>query len=363
MKHGTVTVVMNGINYEVTTYRVDGDYSDGRHPDSVEFTSNLQEDLLRRDFTINAMAYNHEFGFIDLYQGKEDLDRKLIRCVGDPNERFKEDALRMLRAIRFSAQLDFDIELQTYEAIKNNADLIQNVSFERIRDEITKIIMSDKPEKFLALYDTGLMEYVMPEFIPNIGCPQNSPWHKYTVDQHIMHTVMNVPNTFELRWTMLLHDIAKAKCRTTDSKGYDHFANHPIDGSIIAHDILQRFRFDNKSIRTIVRLIRYHDIAISLDEVKIRRTISTVGEDIFMQLLDVMDADDSAKAEVVWIESREKNKALRQIYQLFKERGYCLKKSQLAITGFDLQGIGIDEGKEMGELLDYLFQEVLVNPE
>lgn len=362
IKHGTVTVLLEQSQYEVTTYRIDGDYVDNRHPEEVSFTKKLEEDLKRRDFTINAMAYNETDGLVDIFGGQEDLKAKIVRCVGDPNERFNEDALRMLRAIRFSAQLGFEIEEETYKAIKANSHLIRNISAERIRDEITKIIMSNNPSKFMLLYDAGLLEYIIPEFIANINCPQNSPWHKYTVDEHIMQTVCNIENRLDLRWTMLLHDIAKAPCRTTDEKGYDHFAGHPVEGAVMANEILNRLKFDNKTIRKVTRLIKYHDHNIPLDERELRKTIAMVGEDIFEDLLKVMNADDAAKAEIVWIESREKNEALKKIYEKFKMNGYCLNKNDLKVSGDDLIECGFKQGIEIGDMLDFLFEKVLIEP-
>lgn len=362
IEHGTVTVMLDNVGYEVTTYRIDGDYIDNRHPEEVQFTKDINEDLARRDFTINAMAYNETNGLIDPYDGAKDLDKKLIRCVGNPSERYNEDALRMLRAIRFSAQLGFDIEKETYNAIKNNSHLIKNISVERIRDEITKIIMSDNPEKFLVLYDTGLLELIMPEFIPNINCPQNSPWHKYTVDEHILRALMNIENRFDLRWTMLLHDIGKAKCRYRDEKGIDHFWHHPEEGAILAEDILRRFNFDSFNLNKIVRLIRYHDIDMAVDGPKLRKTINTVGIDIFEDLITVMNADDSAKAEVVWIENREKYDAIKQSFEMFIENKYCLRKKDLAINGDDLIDLGYEQNSSLGKAINYLFDKVLETP-
>ncbi|MCQ2978825.1 MAG: CCA tRNA nucleotidyltransferase [Clostridia bacterium] len=363
IEHGTVSVVFGSTQYEVTTYRVDGEYIDNRHPDSVTFTAILDEDLVRRDFTINAMAYNDEDGIKDPFDGQKDIEAKVIRCVGDPNERFQEDALRMLRAIRFSAQLDFNIDPNTYKAIKNNSHLIKNISVERIRDEITKIIMSDSPEKFLMLYDTGLLKYIMPEFIPNINCPQNSPWHKYTVDEHIIRTVINIENRFDLRWTMLLHDIGKAKSRFRDEKGIDHFWHHPEEGAVLAEQILKRLNFDNFNANKIVRLIKYHDVNMSLEGSELRKMISVIGVDIFDDILKVMNADDSAKAEVVWIENREKNDAIKKAFEMFKNNKYCLTRRQLAITGDDLIYLGYEQGQTIGQTLEYLFNLVLEKPE
>lgn len=223
IKHGTVTVRRGGASYEVTTYRVDGNYTDHRRPDQVAFSSNLREDLLRRDFTINAMAYHPEHGLVDLYQGLEDLERGTIRCVGNAADRFQEDALRMLRALRFSAQLGFSIDPVTYQAIGILKALIRHVSWERIRDEMTKILISDHPEVLRQAYDTGLTQYILPEWKAMVETDQHHPYHAYTVAEHTIKAVQAIEADPILRWTMLLHDIGKPAAHTVDTAGVDHF--------------------------------------------------------------------------------------------------------------------------------------------
>ena len=220
IQHGTVTVMIKRVGYEVTTYRVDGEYNDGRHPDSVEFTSNLIEDLKRRDFTINAMAYNPTVGLIDAFDGIGDIERKLIKCVGVAEERFGEDALRILRAVRFSAQLGFEIENDTMKAIEKLAPTLEKISAERIRVEMEKLIVSNHPDKLITAYKSGITKVIFPEFDKMMECSQNTPYHKYNVGEHTIKVMENVENTKEMRWAALLHDIGKLT--TTRAVSYTH---------------------------------------------------------------------------------------------------------------------------------------------
>ena len=230
LQHGTVTVLMDKEGYEVTTYRVDGDYEDGRHPKQVMFTSSLEEDLKRRDFTINAMAYHPVRGLVDLFHGMEDMQAKIIRCVGDPMERFHEDALRILRAVRFSAQLGFTIEKETKNGIRVLAPNLKCVSAERIQTELVKLLVSPHPDYLRVAYETGITKEFLPEFDRCMETEQNTPHHCYTVGEHILHSLMLVRPDKVLRLTMLLHDIAKPVMRKTDENGRDHFKMHAADG-------------------------------------------------------------------------------------------------------------------------------------
>ena len=230
LQHGTVTVLLGNHAHEVTTYRIDGDYEDGRHPKDVTFTASLEEDLKRRDFTINAMAYNDKSGLIDLYGGVDDIQRGCIRCVGNAEERFGEDALRILRALRFSAQLGFGIEQDTYDAICKLAQTLEKISAERIAAELTKLLLSERPEYIQHLYETGITKVILPEFDPMIETSQNNPHHCYTVGRHTLESLKYIPAHKVLRFTMLLHDIGKPNCRTTDEDGIDHFKGHAVEG-------------------------------------------------------------------------------------------------------------------------------------
>ena len=297
IQHGTVTVMLGKMGYEVTTYRLDGIYEDARHPKEVTFTSNLIEDLKRRDFTINAMAYNESRGLVDVFGGQEDLTQGVIRCVGDPCERFTEDALRMLRAVRFSAQLGFMIEEGTKEAIRQLSPTIAKISAERIREELMKLLVSEHPEELRAVYELGLTAVFLPEFDRMMETPQNTPHHCYTVGEHTIHAVCGVPADPVLRVTMLFHDVAKPKCRTTDENGRDHFHGHPVEGQKMTEEILRRLKFDNATITRVSRLVRWHDCRPELKAKSVRRAVNRMGEDLYPDIFAVNRADIRAQSD------------------------------------------------------------------
>ena len=238
IQHGTVTVLMDKEGFEVTTYRIDGEYEDARHPKDVIFTSNLLEDLKRRDFTINAMAYNDETGLVDAFDGIADLKAKRIRCVGEPTERFTEDALRMMRAVRFAAQLGFTIEDATRQAICDMAENLSKISAERIQVELVKLVTSDHPEEMKTIYDTGIAAVILPEFCTMMETEQHNPHHIYTVGVHTIRSMQEIRADRVLRLTMLFHDVAKPVCRTEDENGIHHFHGHPEVGAEMARKIL-----------------------------------------------------------------------------------------------------------------------------
>ncbi|HEY9062365.1 MAG TPA: CCA tRNA nucleotidyltransferase [Pseudobacteroides sp.] len=363
LKHGTVTVVINNESYEITTYRIDGEYSDNRRPDSVEFTASLKEDLSRRDFTVNALAYNPSLGVIDYFEGINDLDDKVIRAVRNADERFKEDALRMLRAIRFSAQLGFRIESQTLKAISQNKELINNISPERIREELTKILVSPNPSKLLLLHDTGLLKFVLPEFESCIGIEQNNPYHMYNVDQHTILAVSGIECDKILRWTMLLHDIGKAVTKTTDSEGIDHFHGHQSVSVDLALSILKRLRFDNKSIDIILKLIKHHDMRVAPDNVSIKKALKTLGKEAIFLLLKVKEADIRAQ-NTKFLESRLVDLAkIKCMAGEIIESNECFSLDSLAISGDDLINLGISQGRNIGIILNKLLDMVIESPQ
>lgn len=363
IQHGTVTVMMDHVGYEVTTYRIDGEYEDGRHPKEVTFTSHLVEDLKRRDFTINAMAYNEEDGLVDVFDGIGDLDRGIIRCVGDPMERFTEDALRMLRAVRFSAQLGFVIEEQTQTAVRTLAHTIAKVSAERIQVELVKLLLSDHPEEMRTVYHLGLTAVFMPEFDEMMGTEQNTPHHMYTVGEHTIHSLMEIPADKILRLTMLLHDIGKPVCRSTDEDGRDHFHGHPQKGAEMTTDILRRLKFDNDSIRQVRQLVLYHDDRPPLNERNVRRAVSRIGQEYFPQLFEVKGADAVSQSMYQREEKLQYLEEYRRLYEQILAKQQCLTKKDLAINGKDLIGLGIQPGKQLGEILDDLLEHVLDYPE
>ncbi len=363
IKHGTVTVMVDGCCYEVTTYRVDGEYTDYRKPESVSFTSSIQEDLARRDFTINAIAYNPINGIVDPFDGIEDIRGEVIRTVGNPDKRFGEDALRMLRAVRFSAQLGFSIDKNTLDSIGKNCSLIENISAERIRDELTKILMSDNPFRFSLLKDTGLIKYTLPEFEPSFTTIQNNPYHAYDVAVHTLHSVANIEKDKILRWAMLFHDMGKPGVKTTDDKGIDHFYNHQQLSVKLARAAMLRLRFDKKSMERILLLVRCHDMHIKAEPGSVRKAICKVGEDAFEDLLKVIEADKKAQNPKLLEERSRKFRRLWEIYNEVKKKGQCTSLKTLAINGDDLIAAGVAPGRKIKELLDNLLEKVIEEPE
>lgn len=361
--HGTVTVMLEQEGFEVTTYRIDGEYEDARHPKEVSFTSDLLEDLKRRDFTINAMAYNDTQGLVDAFDGVGDLKRGIIRCVGRATERFSEDALRMLRAVRFSAQLGFVLEEETRAAIVELAPNIAKVSAERIQMELVKLLTSNHPEEIRTAYETGLTAVFLPEFDRMMETAQNNPHHCYTVGEHTLMALQGVEADKVLRFTMLLHDVAKPVCRTTDENGTDHFYGHPQKGSEMARMILRRLKFDNDTTDRVSALVRWHDDNPELSPRSVRRAISRIGLERYPALFAVKRADTLAQS---MYRREEKLKYLHDyemLYQEVMEKQQCLTIKQLAVTGSDLIEAGMQPGKEIGSVLKKLLELVLEDPE
>ena len=363
IEHGTVTVLMSGIGYEVTTYRVDGKYEDGRHPKEVTFTASLEEDLKRRDFTINAMAYNDSKGLVDLFGGKEDLEAGIIRAVGNPEERFTEDALRMLRALRFSAQLGFEIEQATYQAICDLAPTLEKISAERIQVEMVKLVTSDHPERIRDVYETGLTKIFFPEFDAMMECDQVNKHHMYTVGEHTIVSMGLSPADKVIRLAMMLHDIAKPVCKTTDDKGQNHFKMHPVEGEKMARAVLRRLKFDNDTTDKVCNLVRNHDDRPEINERNVRRMIIRVKQENFQDLLAVKRADCLAQS---MYHREEKLAYIAELERVFNEvvaAGDCLKIKDLKINGKDLLAMGVPQGQKIGEILTTLFDEVVENPQ
>ncbi len=365
IQHGTVTVMLDKEGFEVTTYRIDGKYEDSRHPKEVTFTPNLSEDLKRRDFTINAMAYNEQTGLIDIFGGMQDIEKKVIRCVGDAKERFTEDALRIMRAIRFSAQLGYTIEEKTAEAIRELAPNLKNISAERIQVELVKLLVSSHPDYLRMAYDMGVTKVILPEFDRMMETPQNHPHHKYNVGEHTLHALLAVPCDRILRLTMLLHDVGKPDTLSVDENGITHFHGHPTVGEELAKQILRRLKFDNDTIRTVTRLVRYHDYGNGVDpDMRIvRRGIQKVGEDIFPLLIRVRHADVCAQSDYKKTEKLELLDKWERLYHEIVAKNQCVSLKTMAITGKDLIALGMKPGKEIGSMLDGLLQMVIENPE
>lgn len=362
IQHGTITVLMGKETYEVTTYRIDGEYEDGRHPKEVIFTSNLLEDLKRRDFTINAMAYNDRGGIVDAFDGMQDLENKIIRCVGNPIERFTEDALRMMRAVRFSGQLGYEIEPATAEAVKELAPTLSKISAERICTELVKLMVSDHPEYLHKAYELGMTKIFMPEFDAAMETIQNNPHHCYNVGEHILHSLTYVRKDKVLRLAMLFHDLGKARTRTTDEKGIDHFYGHADISARIADDVMKRLRFDNDTRHKVIKLVKYHDLKMALTPTGVRRAIVKISEELFPLLLEVKRADFQAQSMYKRDEKEAELLEMERIYTQILEEKNCVSLKTLAITGSDLIAAGMKPGKEIGEVLQKLLEAVLEDP-
>lgn len=362
IQHGTVTVMMDKDGFEVTTYRIDGEYEDSRHPKEVIFTSNLVEDLKRRDFTINAMAYNDRAGLIDVFDGMLDIERRCIRCVGKAEERFSEDALRIMRAVRFSAQLGYDIEEATKNAISKIAPNLKNISAERIQVELIKLLKSPHPDYLRVAYETGITKMMLPEFDKAMETEQHNPHHQYSVGEHTLHCMLGTPSDKSLRLAALLHDLGKTETKTTDDKGIDHFYGHADVSEKMTHTILRRLKMDNDTIGRTAKLVKYHDYSIEPNRRAMRRAINKIGEEYMEDLFVLKEADMLAQS---MLEREQKKQALLTLKRLYKEvmdAQECVSLKTLAVNGKDLIDTGIKPGKQLGAILNCMLQDVLDDP-
>ncbi len=366
IQHGTVTVMLQKTGYEVTTYRIDGEYEDNRHPKEVIFTKSLEEDLKRRDFTVNAMAYHPGEGLVDLFDGIGDMEKKCIRCVGQAEERFSEDALRMMRGVRFSAQFGYRMEEQTREAIRKLRENLRNVSAERIRVELVKLLVSPHPDYLRIACDLGITKVILPEFDVCMETPQHNPHHCYSVGEHTLEGLKAVRADKVLRLAMLLHDIGKPLTKTTDENGKDHFKKHPKESARLAQDILRRLKFDNDTLKKVCRLVEFHDWSIDLEEnVKIstvRRLIANIGEDAFPDMFEINRADLLSQSSYLRERKLAKQEMLESMYREIMEKQECLSLKDLAVGGKDLLAQGIKPGKELGEILQRMLADVFEDP-
>ena len=356
LRHGTVTVRQEGMCFEVTTFRRDGPYVDGRHPEQVTFSSDLEEDLARRDFTINAMAMDAGGQVTDLFGGREDLRRGAIRCVGRPEARFDEDALRILRALRFASRLVFTIEAHTAQAIHSRADGLARIAAERIRAEMDQLLLGPGVADVLLAYP-DVLGVVLPEILPCVGFDQRSKWHCYTVWEHIARSVALAPAEPVLRWTMLLHDLAKPLCFTEDERG-GHFHGHQEKGARMAAEILRRLRFDSHSSRTIEKLVRLHDWRpLPQTREEVLRWLQKLGPEDFHLLMEVKRADLLAQNPQFHPMQEEIRQAEELADQLLAENA-CYEVAQLEVSGRDLLARGL-AGPQIGQMLELLLQQVI----
>ena len=365
LQHGTITILERDGAYEVTTFRIDGDYADHRHPKSVSFTAELKEDLSRRDFTINAMAWHPEKGLIDLFHGEEDLKQRIVRAVGDPNKRFDEDGLRMLRMVRFATVLDFDYDVETYQAAVTQSYLMKHISKERIQVELNKILLAQHPARGLQdLYNVGMYTYILPMMCHTVGFEQNGGHHFLDVFEHSLLSVGMIEQDLILRLTMLLHDIGKPFTWTENKeKGYDAFVNHAAVSAVIANKVLRDLKYDNATRKDVVELIKHHNDILLPETVNIRRHLSIMGEKQLRRLIKVKVAD--LMAHDFPFQRMQFIKLFGQIEALIDKiiaRGDCYQIKNLAIGGEDMKTLGLT-GRDIGNMLHKALEQVLEYPE
>lgn len=350
IKYGTVTVISRGMPIEVTTYRVDGDYSDNRRPENVTFTTKLAEDLKRRDFTVNAMAYSSRTGIIDIFGGRADLQNGIIRAIGDPDERFREDGLRILRALRFASCYGLKIEPATADSIHRNRKLLENISGERIAAELNRLLCGECGNILREYYD--VISVFLPEFAACRGFEQHTKYHDRDVLEHIIGTVTAIEPKLHLRLTMLLHDIGKPLYFTMSEDGVGHFKGHAKGSTAIAESFFKRLRYSNAVAERVSKLVQTHDILIADDEHLIKRYLNKYGEEMFFDMIKVHIADDMAKAP----ECRERIKTYRAAAETARRilaQKECFSLKQLAVNGNDIRALGY-EGAEIGDKLGIL---------
>lgn len=365
IEHGTVTVILEKEHYEVTTYRIEKEYKDFRRPSGVSFVEEITLDLSRRDFTMNAIAYHPTRGFVDPYRGIEDIAGKRIVSVRSAEERFREDALRILRAVRFAAQLGFEIAADTIKGIKHCKELLAYISKERMREEFLKICLSERPSYIHVLHELQLLPYIMPEFDLAYETKQNHPHTIYNVAEHTIVAMEQSPKDKVIRLALLLHDIGKPYTKTTDIKGIDHFYNHPKVGAKLAQKILKDLRWDNNTIKEVSLLVTYHDYHIGkkIDKILIKQILGCMGEVLFDKLLCVQWADARAQNLNELSRKEEQINLAKELKKQIIENEECFSLKQLVINGADLLSIGVPKGTRIGEELNKVLEHVCIYPE
>lgn len=357
IEHGTLTVLIDGHHLEITTFRIDGVYSDNRHPEVVTFTGSITDDLCRRDFTINTLAYNPVSGLVDEFSGARDIENKIIRCVGDPDKRFLEDALRIMRALRFAAVLSFEIDEDTKKSIFKNAHLLKNVSGERISTELLKMLCGENITRVLIEY-RDVLAVIIPELKPAFDFSQNNKHHIYSVYDHIAYSVgYSVPEP-DIRLALLLHDIGKPQCYFTDENGVGHFYGHAKVSRAISEPILSRLKLTSDMQKTVAELVLYHDCVIAPEKKVVKKRLSKFGEPLFFGLLKVKRGDSLAHNP----EYQSYTEELECIERIAKEiitTGECFNLKDLQIDGTDILGLGIKSGPMVGVVLSKLLTEVI----
>lgn len=356
LKHGTVTVREEGMGIEVTTFRADGTYTDHRRPDAVTFSRRLEDDLSRRDLTVNAMAMDRRGRITDLFGGRDDLKAGVLRCVGDPERRFREDALRILRTLRFAAVLGFAIEPRTAAALHETAPLLKYIAPERILSEMDRALCGGHILPVLLDYPDVLAVF-LPEIAPCVGFDQCNRHHIYDVWGHSAHAAAAIAPEPVLRWTMLLHDVGKPACFTRDEQGVGHFYGHPAVSAELAEGACRRLRMDSRSAERIVTLVRWHDRDIPRTDRAIARAVGKLGEDVFRQLLAVKRADNAAQSP----DDRHRLADIQQAEDILDgllARQQCFSLRDLPVKGGDMAALGL-RGREIGDMLRALLDAVL----
>lgn len=363
LRHGTVTIFVQGEGYEVTTYRTDGTYSDGRRPDFVSFVCDLTQDLARRDFTMNAIAMGLNGALCDPFGGQEDIRARVVRCVGVPERRFREDGLRVMRALRFASSLEYAIAPETAQAVHAQRDMLRCVAPERIRVELCKLLTGQNAGQILRAY-TDVLCVFWPELACMQGVQQRNPWHLYDVFEHTVRAVEHAPFDEALRLTLLLHDIGKPQCMTVDAAGIGHFYGHPEKSAAMADAMLRRLKFDNATREQVVELIGCHDAELSPAPRTVRRWLARLGPERFFQLLQVQRADCMAQHPEKVQARLEALQRVARYAQTCIDTGACLSLRDLAVGGRDVLALGISGpavGTVLRELLDRVIDGALPN--
>ncbi len=361
IKHGTLTVADGeGGMYEVTTFRIDGEYKDNRHPETVEFVRDLEGDLARRDFTMNAIACDKDGKITDPFGGAEDIRKGIIRAVGDPDKRFNEDALRIIRALRFASSLGFKIDGSTDRSIRENCGLLDNIAAERVRTEFLRLLKGGYALDVLTSYKEVIC-VIIPELKPCIGFEQNSVWHCFDVYDHIMHAVASYEGDDDaVRMALLLHDIGKPLCYTVDDEGHGHFYGHAKESVRLASAVVDRMKFSNADKDMILALVRYHDLQLESSPKACRRLLGEFGPDLLFSIAKIRKADIMAQSE--YARSRELalvDEAFRTAREIAATDA-CLDLRSLAVTGDDLiRELGLAPGRKIGEILNLLLDKVI----
>lgn len=355
LKHGTLTVVIDRMPIEITTYRIDGTYSDARHPDGVVFSDRLEKDLARRDFTVNAMAWHPVSGLVDPFGGQRDLKSGVLRCVGRPQQRFSEDALRILRCLRFSSTLRFAITPETADALHTQCRLLNRIAPERIHAELDKLLLGKSVTAVLLEYP-DVLGVPIPELLPSVGFEQHSPYHKYNVWDHTAHAVGQAAAFLPVRLTMLLHDFGKPAAYRPDSTGRGHFKQHAAIGAKIAAPLLERLRYDNRTVADITELIAHHGDKLT-DKRQVRRALAVLGTEQFFRLIEVRRADTKSKQAFCLAELSDIDRAEAEAHEILADNE-CLTLHDLLIDGNDLLTLGA-KGPGIGAILNDLLDRVL----